>query len=202
MPSNLVNRRSFLRDCALVGTSVGVGSLLPHILHQNLQYSAVADETSRPSYEQRLKELSIELPAPSKPVAVYSPAIVTGNLLYTAGHIPWLADGKLQQGRVGTDLTVEQGAEAARLVGLHVLTTLKQTLGSLDRVVRLVKTLGIVNCPPDFTQQPKVINGFSELMVQVFGEVAGKGARSAIGGGSLPSNVPVEVEAIFEIRPM
>ncbi|WP_010584525.1 RidA family protein [Schlesneria paludicola] len=201
MPLNIVNRRSFFRDCALVGTSVGVGSLLPHLFHRQFESSAVADETPHPSFEQRLKELKIELPPPSKPVAIYAPAIVTGNLLFTAGHIPWLPDGKLQQGRVGADLTLEQGADAARLVGLHLLTTLQQTLGSLDRVVRLVKALGIVNCTSDFTQQPKVINGFSELMVQVFGEVAGKGGRSAIGAGSLPSNVPVEIEAIFEVRP-
>jgi enamine deaminase RidA (YjgF/YER057c/UK114 family) len=110
-------------------------------------------------------------------------------------------EGELVAGRVGADLTLEQGAEAARLVGLHVLSTVRAELGSLDRVVRLVKALGMVNCTPDFTQQSQVINGFSELLVDVFGEAAGKAGRSAVGMGSLPLNVPVEIEAIFEIVP-
>jgi enamine deaminase RidA (YjgF/YER057c/UK114 family) len=153
-----------------------------------------------PNFEQRVKDLKLELPPASKPVATYVPAVITGNLLFTAGHIPWLGDGKPLPGRVGADLTLEQGAAAARSVGLSILTTVRQTLGTLDRVVRLVKVLGMVNCTPDFTQQPKVINGFSELMVQIFGDVAGKGARSAIGVSALPFNVPVEIEAIFEVR--
>ena len=98
------------------------------------------------------------------------------------------------------DLTLEQGKEAARIVGLNVLSSVRNTLGSLDKVVRLVKVLGMVNCTPDFTQQPQVINGFSELMVQVFGEKAGKGARSAVGMNALPNNIAVEIEAIFEVR--
>lgn len=200
--SDMTSRRSFLRDCTLLGAGVTAGVFGPRFWNREAVNHAVANEAVPPySFEKRIIDLKIELPAPSKPVAVYVPAVVTGSLLYTAGHIPWLADGTLQQGRVGTDLTLEQGAEAARLVGLHILTTVRQTLGSLDRVVRLVKVLGVVNCPPEFTQQPKVINGFSELMVQVFGEHAGKGGRSAIGAGSLPSNVPVEIEAIFEVRP-
>ena len=199
--SSSTNRRSFLRGCVLIGSGTCIGTFAPNIILRNWNSPATADEKAgRVNPEQRLKELQIELPLPAKPVAIYVPAVVTGNLLYTAGHIPWLADGKLQQGRVGAELTLEQGAESARLVGLHLLTTLRQTLGSLDRVVRLVKVLGMVNCVPDFTQQPKVINGFSELMVQVFGDIAGKGARSAIGVSSLPSNVPVEIEAIFEVR--
>lgn len=194
------NRRSFLRECALVGGGAGAGIVIPRLWDWSPR--AFAEDQSQPvSFEQRLKMLKLELPPPSKPVAVYVPAVITGNLLFTAGHIPWLADGKLQQGRVGDDLTLEQGAEAARLVGLHILTTVRETLGSLDRVVRLVKTLGMVNCTSDFTQQPKVINGFSELMVELFGEQAGKGGRSAVGVNVLPSNVPVEIEAIFEIRP-
>lgn len=199
MSSN-VNRRSFLRDIMLLSAGAGAGAVGLRSWHSPIA-SLNAAPGDRVSFEQRLKELKIELPPPGKPVAVYVPAVVTGNLLYTAGHIPWLADGKLQQGRVGSDLTVEQGAEAARLVGLHILTTVQQTLKSLDRVSRLVKVLGMVNCTDDFTQQPKVINGFSELMVQVFGEHAGKGGRSAIGVNTLPSNVPVEIEAIFEILP-
>ena len=195
------NRRSFLRDCLLMGAGVGAGTLAPKPWTFHHDQRAFAEEKPKVSFEQRLKDLNIELPPPAKPVAVYVPAVITGNLLYTAGHIPWLQDGKLMQGRVGADLTLEQGAEAARLVGLHILTTVRQTLTSLDRVARLVKVLGMVNCTDDFTQQPKVINGFSELMVQVFGEHVGKGGRSAIGVNTLPSNVPVEVEAIFEILP-
>lgn len=195
------SRRAFLRNCAVFGAGLGAGIVVPKWRDAVRPATALAADARSGRFEQRIKDLKLELPPPSKPVAVYVPAVVTGNLLYTAGHIPWLAEGKLQQGRVGGDLTLEQGAEAARLVGLHILTTVRETLGSLDRVVRLVKTLGMVNCTSEFTQQPKVINGFSELMVQVFGEEAGKGGRSAVGVNVLPSNVPVEIEAIFEIRP-
>ena len=111
-----------------------------------------------------------------------------------------MADGTLIQGRVGDDLTLKQGYDAARLVGLNVLSTIRSTIGNLDRVVRLVKVLGMVNSTSDFTQHPAVINGFSELMVEVFGETNGRGARSAVGMGSLPGNIPVEIEAIFEIQ--
>jgi enamine deaminase RidA (YjgF/YER057c/UK114 family) len=103
-------------------------------------------------------------------------------------------------GKVGRDLTIEEGRAAARLVGLNVLASVRGTLGSLDRVVRVVKVLGMVNAPEDFTQQPQVVNGFSDLMVEIFGEARGKGARSAVGMGSLPNNIPVEVEAIFEVE--
>lgn len=196
------NRRSFLRAGMPLIAGIGAGALAPWMWHRRWETAAAAnDQVDKNDVEQRIKDLGLELPPPAKPVAVYVPAVITGNLLYTAGHIPWLADGKMQVGRVGSDLTVEQGAAAARLVGLQILTTLRQALGNLDRVSRLVKVLGMVNCTPDFTQQPKVINGFSELMVQVFGEQAGKGARSAVGMGSLPGNTPVEIEAIFEIRP-
>jgi enamine deaminase RidA (YjgF/YER057c/UK114 family) len=150
--------------------------------------------------EQRLRELGIELPPPPKPVAVYVPAVRSGNTLYASGHGPRKPDGKLITGKVGADLTLEQGYAAARQVGLNMLSSLRATLGSLDRVVRLVKVLGMVNCTPDFTKQPQVINGFSELMVEVFGKKNGKGARSAVGMGSLPSNIAVEIEAIFEVR--
>jgi enamine deaminase RidA (YjgF/YER057c/UK114 family) len=150
--------------------------------------------------ERRLRELGIELPPAPKPVAVYVPAVPVGNTLYTSGHGPRQADGKLVRGKVGDELTLKQGYDAARLVGLNVLSTVRDTLDSLDKVVRLVKVLGMVNCTSDFTEQPQVINGFSELMVEVFGETAGKGARSAVGVASLPSNIPVEIEAIFEVR--
>ena len=196
------NRRLFLRDSLLVTTGACAGALVPALLKEQFFLSAHADDrTPRESFEQRLRDLGLELPPQAKPVAVYVPAVVTANLLFTAGHIPRSRDGALIQGRIGDDLTLDEGADAARLVALHVLSTVRGTLGTLDRVVRLVKVLGMVNCTPDFTQQPQVVNGFSELMVQVFGEEAGKAARSAVGMGSLPLNVPVEIEAVFEIIP-
>jgi enamine deaminase RidA (YjgF/YER057c/UK114 family) len=152
------------------------------------------------SPEARVKELKLQLPPPPKPVAKYKTAVVSGNMLYVSGHGPAKVDGKsMVVGRVGTDLNLEQAKDAARLVGLGILSTMRHTLGSLDKVKRLIKTLGMVNAVPDFTDQPLVINGFSELMAEVFGDDAGVGARSAVGMGSLPGNIPVEIECIFEV---
>src|SRR6516225_7989281 len=148
--------------------------------------------------EVRIQELHLTLPPAPKPVAKYKTAVLAGNLLHVSGHGPY-KDGKLVSGRVGADMTLDQGKDAARLVGLNILATVRETLGSLDKVKRLVKTLGMVNCPPDYREQPQVINGFSELMADVFGEDAGVGARSAVGMGSLPMNIPVEIECIFEV---
>lgn len=191
------NRRTFLRDGFLLtaGTAGGV------FLAGRWPGFAVAEEKSgAPLAEQRLKELGLELPPPPKPVAVYVPAVRVGNLLFASGHGPARPDGSMIKGKVGGDLTLEQGYAAARQVGLNMLATIRATVGSLDDVVRVVKVLGMVNCVPTFTDQPKVVNGFSDLMVQVWGERNGKAARSAVGMGSLPSNIPVEVEAIFELR--
>lgn len=149
--------------------------------------------------EDRVKELKLQLPSPPKPVATYIPAVQAGNLLYVSGHGPLKTDGTMITGRVGDDLTLEQGQQAARTVGLAVLSTVRNTLGSLDRVLRLIKVLGMVNSTADFKDHPKVVNGFSDLMVEVFGD-SGKGARSAVGMGSLPGNIAVEVEAIFEVH--
>lgn len=150
--------------------------------------------------ESRLQELKLQLPPPPKPVAKYKPAVQVGNVLYVSGHGPLKVDGKsMIVGRVGADLNLEQGKEAARQVGLAILSTVRNTLGSLDKVKRLVKTLGMVYSVPEFQDHPQVINGFSELMAQVFGDDAGVGARSAVGMGSLPGNIPVEVECIFEV---
>jgi enamine deaminase RidA (YjgF/YER057c/UK114 family) len=150
--------------------------------------------------EVRIQELHLALPPAPQPVAKYKTAVLAGNMLYVSGHGPLKSDGKsLLAGRVGGDLTAQQGKEAARLVGLAILSTVRQTVGSLDKVKRLVKTFGMVNCTPDFKDQPQVINGFSELMAEVFGEDAGVGSRSAVGMGSLPSNIPVEVECVFEV---
>ena len=151
------------------------------------------------SPETRIQELHLTLPPAPKPVAVYKPAVQLGNVLYVSGHGPLLPDGTLILGKVGAELSLEQGQQAARQVGLAILSTVRATLGSLDKVKRLVKTLGMVNCPADYKDHPKVINGFSELMADVFGKENGIGARSAVGMGSLPNNMAVEIECIFEV---
>lgn len=149
--------------------------------------------------EQKLVDLGIVLPEASSPVANYVNAVRTGNLLFLAGKGPGLPDGTFITGKVGQDLTIEQGREAARMVAINQLAVLKAELGDLNKVKRIVKVLGMVNCGPDFTQQPQVINGFSDLMVEVFGE-KGKHARSAVGMNALPMNIAVEVELIVEIE--
>src|SRR5579871_5520873 len=151
--------------------------------------------------ETRIQELHLMLPPAPKPVAKYKTAVLAGNMLYVSGHGPAkLTDKTPMAGKVGGDLTTEQGKESARAVGLNILSTVRQTLGSLDKVKRLVKTLGLVNCAADFKEQPQVVNGFSELMAEVFGEDAGVGARSAVGTNALPNNIPVEIECIFEVE--
>jgi enamine deaminase RidA (YjgF/YER057c/UK114 family) len=151
--------------------------------------------------EARLKELGITLPTAPSPVATYVPAVRVGSLLFVSGHGPGSApDGKRYAGKVGRDLTLDEGRAAARTVALNVLASARATIGSLDKIVRVVKVLGMVNAVPEFTEQPQVVNGFSDLLVEIFGPEKGKGARSAVGMGSLPSNIPVEVEAIFEVR--
>ncbi len=152
------------------------------------------------SAEARVQELKLELPPAPKPAGVYQPVVVQGNMAYVSGHGPVKSDGSLMKGRVGQDLDQQAGYDAARQTGLAILATLRAKLGSLDRVKRVVKTLGMVNCTPEFEQHPAVINGFSELIAEVFGSEQGVGARSAVGMGSLPGNIPVEVEVIFEIE--
>jgi enamine deaminase RidA (YjgF/YER057c/UK114 family) len=150
--------------------------------------------------ETRVQELHLVLPPVPKPVAKYKTAVQAGNMLYVSGHGPLKPDKTMITGKVGAELSLEQGQQAARQVGLAILATVRATVGSLDKVKRLVKTLGLVNCTSDFVDQPKVINGFSELMADVFGEDDGVGARSAVGTNSLPSNIAVEVECIFELN--
>jgi enamine deaminase RidA (YjgF/YER057c/UK114 family) len=152
---------------------------------------------SRP--EIRIQELHLTLPKPPKPMARYKQAVRVGQLLFVSGHPPLLPDGKLITGRVGEDLSLAQGKQAARVAGLAILSTVRHTLGSLDKVKRLVKTLGMVNSSADFKDHPHVVNGFSELMAEVFGEDAGVGARSTVGMSSLPGNIAVEVECLFEV---
>ena len=151
------------------------------------------------SAEARLVELGLELPPAPKPGGTYSPAVQVGPVLYISGHGPLRPDKSLITGKVGADLTEEQGRQAARQVGLTILATLRRELGSLDRVERWVKVLGMVNAAPDFDRHPQVINGFSDLMVELYGE-AGRAARSAVGMGSLPSNIAVEIEAVVLLR--
>ncbi|HEA68917.1 MAG TPA: RidA family protein [Desulfobacterales bacterium] len=149
--------------------------------------------------ENKLKELGLELPPAAKPVANYVSAVRTGNLVYLSGHGPLRNDGTMITGKVGTDLTLEEGYEAARRVALGLLGSLKAEIGNLDKVRRVVKLLGMVNCTPDFIDQPKVINGASDLLVKVFGD-KGKHARSAVGMNSLPMNISVEIEMIVEVE--
>jgi enamine deaminase RidA (YjgF/YER057c/UK114 family) len=152
------------------------------------------------SYEARLHELGLELPPFPKPQGVYKPLVQVDNLVYLSGHGPLRPDGTFVTGRLGAELDLEAGKAAARLVGLAILTTLRNYLGTLDRVRRLIKTLGLVNCTPDFTQHPQVINGASELMAELFGLENGIGARSAFGAVSIPGGWPVEIEMTFEIE--
>jgi enamine deaminase RidA (YjgF/YER057c/UK114 family) len=153
------------------------------------------------SAEARLKDKGITLPMPTAPLANYVGAVQTGNLLFLSGHGPLRPHGTFTYvGKVGRDLTVEQGYQAAREVGLNLLATTRAALGSLDRVKRVVKVLGMVHSADGFGDQPKVINGFSDLMVEVFGETIGKHARSAVGMAGLPMGIPVEIEMILEVE--
>ena len=169
----------------------------------------LVSSTKRPSQNEQEGRLSWELkiawpsssssfPAP-KPVATYVTALRVGDILYVSGHGPLRSDGTMITGRLGVDLDVPAGMAAARQTGLAILATVRSHLGSLDQVVRLIKSLGMVNCTPDFGDQPKVINGFSDLMKDVFGD-AGIGTRSAVGMSALPGGITVEIEAIFQIK--
>jgi enamine deaminase RidA (YjgF/YER057c/UK114 family) len=149
--------------------------------------------------EQRIRDLNLELPPAPKPVAVYKPVVVVDRMAYVSGHGPLRPDKSLITGRVGADLSVGQGKEAARQVGLAIIATLKDQ-GLLDRVQRVIKVLGMVNSTPDFRDHPAVINGCSELFAAFWGNENGIGARSAVGMGSLPGNIAVEIEAIFELN--
>jgi enamine deaminase RidA (YjgF/YER057c/UK114 family) len=144
--------------------------------------------------------MGLVLPPAPKPVGLYKPMLMVGNLAYLSGHGPLNPDGSLHMGRVGDDLSLEQGQAAARQVGLAMLATLRANLGSLDRVVRVVKVLGLVRCADAFNQQPAVMNGCSQLFADLWGTDLGVGVRSALGTNALPSDIAVEIEAIFEIR--
>jgi enamine deaminase RidA (YjgF/YER057c/UK114 family) len=150
--------------------------------------------------EVRIQELGLTLPKPHPPFGTYRTSVLVGNLLFLSGHsAPADAPKELAVGRVGVDLNLDQASKAAREVGRDVLATVRDALGSLDKVKRLVRTLGMINAAPDFKDHAKVMNGFSELMAEVFGPDAGLGVRCSVGMGSLPGNVPVEVECLFEV---
>lgn len=191
-------RRRFLSSGSWLAVGAVGGVLLPRWWAS--MGPAAAQEKAGHSAEEQLRKLKIELPPVGKPGATLVPAVRVGDILYVSGNGPRKPDGTSVVGKLGQDLDVKEGQAAARLVGLQILSVVRHELGSLDKVVRLVKTLGMVNAAPDFKQQPQVINGFSDLMVEVFGEQAGKGARSAVGMGSLPGGIAVEIEAIFQVR--
>jgi len=152
-----------------------------------------------PLPSEKVKELGLIFPPAPKPAGVYRPVLVVDNFLYVSGQAPMKNDGTLIQGRLGDDLTIKDGKLAARQVGLTMLSSIQTHFGSLDKIKRVVKVLGMVNCTPDFMRHPLVINGFSELMAEVFGEEHGIGVRSAV-GMMLPDGIPVEIEAMFEIH--
>jgi len=149
--------------------------------------------------EEKLKEMGLELPPTFEPTANYIRAVRTGNLIFLSGHIPAQSDGTKITGKVGADLSLDDGYQAARQVALILVSSLKAEIGDLDKVKQVIKLLGMVNCTPDFKDQPKVINGASDLLVELFGE-KGRHARSAVGLNALPGNVPVEIEMIAEIE--
>ena len=150
--------------------------------------------------EQRFSQLGLKLPPPPAPMGVYKPFLITGSYLYVSGHGPLQDDGNFLTGRIGMDMDQERGKLAAFQVGLTILSTIRTQVGSLDKIKRVIKVLGMVNCVPEFEKHPYIINGCSELFARVWGEENGIGVRSAVGMGSLPGNIPVEIEAMFELH--
>lgn len=150
--------------------------------------------------EEKLNSLGLPLPPPPKPLGVYKPFLIVGNTVYVSGHGTVKEDGSLIIGRIGKDLDIEAGKMAARQVGLAILATLRHNLGSLDKIERVIKVLGMVNAVSDFEKHPYVINGCSELFAEIWGQEKGVGVRSAVGMGTLPDNIPVEIEAQFLLK--
>lgn len=150
--------------------------------------------------DENFKALNLELPPAPQPMGVYKPFMIVGNFAYVSGHGTLKSDGTMIIGKVGQDMTADEGKLAAQQVGLAILATLRANLGSLNKIKRVVKTLGMVNATPDFGRHPFVINGCSELFAKIWGQDAGVGVRSAVGMGSLPENIPVEIEVMFELN--
>ena len=184
-------------------TAVGSVAAIPALLNScTCATSTSGVACSGPGFdvEQKIKDLGLVLPKAPLP-GLFKPVLVSGNLLYVSGQGPNIDDAGTQiLGKVGSDLTLEEGKAAARHTGLTMISVIKEYFGDLNKICRLVKTLGMVNCVPDFYSSPAVINGFSELMIEIFGDDHGKGVRSAVGMASLPSNIAVEIEAIFELK--
>jgi enamine deaminase RidA (YjgF/YER057c/UK114 family) len=150
--------------------------------------------------DQKFELLQLTLPPAPKPLGVYKPCLVDGNYLYLSGHGPVRDDKRIIIGRIGKDINMEAGKLAARQVGLTMLSTIRENIGSFDKIKRVIKVLGMVNCVPEFERHPYIINGCSELFAAIWGEDNGVGVRSAVGFGSLPDNIPVEIEALFELK--
>ena len=150
--------------------------------------------------DEKLEELGISLPPPPQPLGVYKPFLQVQNYIYVSGHGPLISEGTFVQGVVETDISIEEAKQAARQTGLAILATLRSNLGSLNNIDRVIKVFGMVNCPPGFEKHPYVINGCSELFAEIFGAENGIGVRSAVGMGSLPDNIPVEIEAVFQLK--
>lgn len=172
---------------------------MKNILIIALLITSITSQAQKIDFDKKLKDLNIELFTPGKPIANYVKAVRTGNLLFLAGHGPTKADGSNITGKVGKDLTIEQGYEAAKQTAIALLSTIKAEIGDLNKIKRIVKVSGWVNCHADFTDQPKVINGCSDLLVAVFGE-KGKHARAALGTNALPMNIAVEIEMVVELE--
>ncbi len=151
--------------------------------------------------DENFAQTGLSLPPPPKPIGVYVTYLIVGQFLYVSGHGPIQNDETLIKGKLGKDMDMEEGKLAAQQVGLNILSTIKAHLGSLNKIKRVIKTLGMVNCTPDFERHPYVINGCSELFVKVWGSENGTGVRSAVGFNSLPNNKPVEIEVLFELEP-
>jgi enamine deaminase RidA (YjgF/YER057c/UK114 family) len=194
---NRMDRRHALAHGVCLAAGVGLGWLGVRFGIPSPPATDAAQLPDTP--EKRFEKLKLELPTLGKPRATITAVVQTGDLLFLSGHISTDKAGKPIIGKVGKDLTLAQGQEAARRVGLTTLSVLRAELGSLNRVAQFVKTLGMVNCSPDFTQQSQVIDSFSQLMIDVFGPKAGKGARSAVGMASLPLGVAVEIECILRV---
>ncbi len=189
-------RKSFLGLGLLILVSCNFNQEKEHDNNKEEHSIERAEDSYDP--EAKLQELGLVLSSPSAPVANYVNAVRSGNLIFMAGKGPRMENGENITGKLGADLTIEQGYEAARLTGVNQLSVLKAELGNLNKVKRIVKVKGMVNSTPDFKDHPKVVNGYSDLMVEVFGE-RGKHARAAVGMGSLPSNIAVEIEMIVEV---
>jgi len=199
--SALGSRRTRLEKMFVLSLAVLFGGLFLDVAtlgaaQETLSHAAEAGASDP---EGRLDELGIVLPEPTAPVANYVKAVRSGNLVFLSGHGPYRSDGTLVTGKLGRDLTIEEGYEAARLTGIALLSSLKREIGDLGRVQRIVKVFGMVNVDPSFTDMPKVINGCSDLMVEIFGE-RGRHARAAVGMASLPVGIAVEIDMVVEVE--